>query len=81
MRLLSPASLGTEAVRQALVELDPEHAAGYNRVFGTPGQKYPDSNAPNYPVEGALEQIVANQNELDGLVASLREEIRLRPFG
>lgn len=75
MKQLDPANLGTEAVRQALDALAPEHATGFNRVFGTPGETYP--SAPNYHVEGTIEQVVANQNELIQEVAALKQ----RPFG
>jgi hypothetical protein len=64
MKRLNPENLGTESLRKQLGE-----TTAANRVFGTPGEKYP--SAPNYPVEGTVEQIVKNQNELIDRVAAL----------
>ncbi len=74
MKKLDPANLGTEAVRQALISLDPKHDLAYDRVFGTPGEAYPPHT---YHSEGVIEQLVANQNELIDALA----EVRQRPFG
>jgi hypothetical protein len=69
MKPLDPNDAGTEGVRLLLKELKPDRATAAARVFGTPGVKYPE--APNYPVEGTIEQLIANQNELIGKVAAL----------
>lgn len=79
MKLLNPADVGTEGVRLLLKELRPERATAANRVFGTPGTKYPE--APNYAVEGTVEQIVANQNEIAQRLAALEAAQAQRPFG
>lgn len=74
MKKLDPAKAGTEAVRAALAKLDPAHDLAYDRVFGTPGATYPPHT---YAVEGTIEQLIANQNELIDALA----EVRQRPFG
>ena len=74
MKKLDPANAGTEAMRVALRTLDPKHATAYDRVLGTPGTVYPGHT---YAVEGAIEQLIANQNELIDALA----EVRQRPFG
>jgi hypothetical protein len=74
VKLLDPANAGTEAMRQALTKLDPAHDLGYDRVLGTPGAAYPPHT---YKVEGTIEQLIINQNELAQEVAALKQ----RPFG
>jgi hypothetical protein len=69
MKKLDPDNIGTESLR---LQLGGTTAA--NRVLGTPGQKYPTSKSPNYAVEGAVEQLVRNQNELIDRVAALEAQ-------
>lgn len=79
MKLLDPANAGTEGVRLLLKELRPERATAASRVFGTPGVKYPE--APNYAVEGTIEQLIANQNEIAARLAAAEAAVAQRPFG
>lgn len=68
MKKLNPNNMATEAARLKLDAAIPGTSA-FDRLFGTPGEKYP--TAPNYPVEGVLEQMALNQNELIDKVAAL----------
>jgi len=74
---------GAESLRKFLRELDtiaPE-AFAIDNVLGEPGLKYADNSAPNTPVEGTMRKLIDGHNYLLDEAASLREEMRLRPFG
>lgn len=64
MQKINEDAVGIESARIALTTLDPRHAGAYNRVLGEPGEKYADSNIPNYAVEGALKLLIRNQNDI-----------------
>jgi hypothetical protein len=80
MKKLNPTNSGIETLRQVMREHEADYAkrtqsatqsTAVDRIFGEPGKTYPDASAPNYKVEGVLEQIVLNQNELIDKVAAL----------
>lgn len=71
MKKLNPTGSGVETFRQKVRALMPDSMTAADRIFGVPGQKYPDASAPNYAVEGVVQQLIQNQNELIDKVAAL----------
>lgn len=80
MQKLNPTNSGIETFRQVMREheLDfatrtgqPVQSTAVDRIFGVPGKKYGDASAPNYAVEGVVQKLIENQNELIDKVAAL----------
>ena len=80
MQKLNPTNSGIETFRQVMREheLDfatrtgqPVQSTAIDRIFGVPGKKYADAASPNYAVEGVVQRLIENQNELIDKVAAL----------
>jgi len=89
MKKLNPTGSGIETLRGVFREHEADFAAragqsvqstAVDRIFGVPGKVYPDASSPNYPVEGVLQQLVQNQNELIDKVAALEVAGPATPF-
>ncbi len=89
MKKLNPTASGIETFRQVIREHEADFAArtgqavqstAADRIFGVPGKTYADASSPNYAVEGVVQQLVTNQNELIDKVAALEAAAPATPF-
>ncbi len=80
MKKLAPTTSGIETFRQKVRPLMPASTTATDRIFGEPGKTYADATSPNYPVEGVLQQLILNQNELIDKVAALEVAGPATPF-
>lgn len=72
---------GSESLRIKLHGIDPASVDAFSidNVFGTPGRKYANS-APNVAVEGTLQKLIANNNEMIDRIAALEDAVYRAPF-
>lgn len=78
---------GSESLRIRLHTMDDAvpNAFAIDNVLGVPGRKYSNS-APRVAVEGTLQKLIANSNELAGMnlanrLAALEDAVARGPFG
>ena len=78
---------GAESLRIRLHQMDDAvpNSFAIDNVLGVPGRQY-SNGAPNTPVEGTLQKLIANNNELASLnigarLAALEDAVARGPFG